>query len=192
MNIFKALGDTVKVLKVIHAAGWVHRDISVNNLYWSQDGFGLLSDLEYAKRKSDAVAHDDVRTGTIQFIASEVARCTYLFYFEDPEPGEEELIFSHNDLHDLESLYWILVWILLHREDLANPLDSNLRQSREYQMSQFFAPAFTNRTEFLSLRNNRLVISPSLTQQRTLPELLGELSFKHIGMQSENFQVPSR
>lgn len=37
------------VLELIHACGWVHRDISVGNMYLYQ-GHGLLADLEHAKR----------------------------------------------------------------------------------------------------------------------------------------------
>ncbi|KAK7433988.1 hypothetical protein VKT23_020452 [Stygiomarasmius scandens] len=174
-NILKAVGDVVIVLKVIHEAGWIHRDISVNNLYWSRNGLGLLSDLEYAKKKVDTTAHNDNRTGTIQFIASEVARCAYLFYappVEDPVPGEE-LVFNHNDLHDLESLFWVLVWILFYREDCVNPLDKNLRQIREGKMSLFFPSNFVNRQEFLNLRNNPLTVSPSLFPVASVARAIG-------------------
>lgn len=36
------------MLQVIHNSGWVHRDISVSNIYLLDD-HGLLGDLEYAK-----------------------------------------------------------------------------------------------------------------------------------------------
>ncbi|KAK7433989.1 hypothetical protein VKT23_020453 [Stygiomarasmius scandens] len=177
MNIFKALGDTVKVLKVIHAAGWVHRDISVNNLYWSQDGFGLLSDLEYAKRKIDAVVHDDVRTGTIQFIASEVACCGYLFFKPSRGTRQKKTTFSHNDLHDLESLFWLLLWVILYREDSANLLDRRLWPARENNMSQLFPPTFIDRQRFLNLADVHLYISPSLEPAADVAADIGVVLF---------------
>ena len=58
--------DDAKALLYLHEAGWVHRDISVNNLYLytdpvSKEKRGLIGDFEYAKRVGDGGLHD-VRT----------------------------------------------------------------------------------------------------------------------------------
>ena len=45
------------VFPFIHESGWVHHNISVGNVYLFE-GRGMLSDLEYAKRKNDASQHD--------------------------------------------------------------------------------------------------------------------------------------
>ena len=43
--------DQLVALQWIHGAGWVHRDLSVGNLYLYK-GRGLIGDFEYAKRKN--------------------------------------------------------------------------------------------------------------------------------------------
>ena len=40
----------------IHKSGWVHRDLSADNLYF-YNGRGLIGDLEYAKRKTEETSH---------------------------------------------------------------------------------------------------------------------------------------
>ncbi|KAL5496151.1 hypothetical protein ACEPAH_3068 [Sanghuangporus vaninii] len=65
--------DCSAVLKWIHGCGWVHRDISVGNLYYF-NGRGLIGDLEYAKRSNSKVL-DESRTGTPEFIQYGVQVC---------------------------------------------------------------------------------------------------------------------
>lgn len=61
-------------MRLLHLCGWVHRDLSANNIYWYEDEEdqnpenskrGLLGDLEYCKRRvlpTDAEAVHNVRT----------------------------------------------------------------------------------------------------------------------------------
>ena len=61
-----ALTDHNLALRVIHKAGWVHRDLSPANLYLYKDPKtntrrGIIGDLEYAK-KTGTEASSDVRT----------------------------------------------------------------------------------------------------------------------------------
>ncbi|KAL5496160.1 hypothetical protein ACEPAH_3077 [Sanghuangporus vaninii] len=129
---FIALSDSSRVLKWIHGCGWVHRDISAGNLYF-YDGRGLIGDLEFAKRKNTDLKHE-LRTGTPDFMAVEAARRSYEYLprivdddldaelealcegrvdevYSKPKPDPTPAFF-HNDLHDLESLWWSAVWIL--------------------------------------------------------------------------------
>ena len=50
-------------------AGWVHRDISTGNILWlkecGQEGRGILSDLEYAKKPGIGPASSDPKTVSI-------------------------------------------------------------------------------------------------------------------------------
>ena len=57
-NIFSY--SLITVLQFIHESGWVHRDVSVGNVYLF-DGRGILANLEYAKSTNDTPQHD-VRT----------------------------------------------------------------------------------------------------------------------------------
>ncbi|KAI5114979.1 hypothetical protein M0805_009937, partial [Coniferiporia weirii] len=77
-SVFTVLRDISKVLEYIHACGWVHRDISAGNIYWYESKRGLLGDLEYAK-KTGVDAEHEVRTGTLDFMAIEIAIRTHMF-----------------------------------------------------------------------------------------------------------------
>ena len=57
--------DDAKALLYLHEAGWVHRDISVGNLYLYTDPVtrrkrGLIGDLEHAKRVGEGGKPDVV------------------------------------------------------------------------------------------------------------------------------------
>lgn len=54
------------VLKWIHGCGWVHRDLSVGNLYWYR-GRGLIGDFEYAKRRNSDAEHERRAVGSSFF-----------------------------------------------------------------------------------------------------------------------------
>ncbi|KAF5346959.1 hypothetical protein D9758_010087 [Tetrapyrgos nigripes] len=146
-NVFKAARDTIKVLEVVHAAGWVHRDISVNNIYWTTNG-GLLSDLEYAEKKKKDDPHSEIPIGTIEFMAAEVCKMNYLF---EPTPtalldfssNTSSLVlkpprFYHNDLHDLESVWRILLWVMFFREYENHPHPEGEKLTREHYIFRFF------------------------------------------------------
>ncbi|KAI5115422.1 hypothetical protein M0805_004009, partial [Coniferiporia weirii] len=77
-SAFTVLRDISKALEYIHACGWVHRDISAGNIYWYESKRGLLGDLEYAKKMGVDAEHE-VRTGTLDFMAVEIAIRGYLF-----------------------------------------------------------------------------------------------------------------
>ncbi|KAJ3711442.1 hypothetical protein DFJ43DRAFT_1008911 [Lentinula guzmanii] len=67
-NILKAIADVLLALRLIHFAGWVHRDISGGNLYYHKErNIGLIGDLEYAKKVDDQL-HHNVRTVCPLFI----------------------------------------------------------------------------------------------------------------------------
>ena len=51
-------------LKWIHGAGWVHRDLSVGNLYL-YEGRGLIGDFEYAKRKNTGVEDEELTVSSL-------------------------------------------------------------------------------------------------------------------------------
>ncbi|KAL5520221.1 hypothetical protein ACEPAG_9434 [Sanghuangporus baumii] len=109
---------------------------SPGNLYL-YDGRGILGDFEYAKRRGSDIENELI-TGTRGFIASEAVVRTYkhlsdkqdnelvALLFAELEKDAQRLIpelkydlgpsFFHNDLHDLESLWWIAIWeLFVHR-----------------------------------------------------------------------------
>ncbi|THH03743.1 hypothetical protein EW145_g6042 [Phellinidium pouzarii] len=76
-DVLAALQHISAALEYIHGAGWVHRDISAGNTYLYNKR-GLLGDLEYAKKMGVNAKHE-VRTGTLDFMAVEIADRIYKF-----------------------------------------------------------------------------------------------------------------
>ena len=66
--------DSFVALKWIHGAGWVHRDLSIGNLYLYQ-GRGLIGDFEYAKRKGSNVEDEELTVSSS--LSSCIARQSY-------------------------------------------------------------------------------------------------------------------
>ncbi|KAF8840149.1 hypothetical protein BDN67DRAFT_968957 [Paxillus ammoniavirescens] len=126
-DVFEILLHAVAGLEYMHTAGWVHRDISVVNVL-RHGNRGLITDLEYAKR-TDSNQRHEVPTGTPDFMACEVEEQGYLFFPDPPIRSKASLKMRHivppapgppfraNCLHDLESLWWILMWVLHHHVD---------------------------------------------------------------------------
>ncbi|GJE98435.1 hypothetical protein PsYK624_146650 [Phanerochaete sordida] len=155
---FLCLVDVVEGLRALHKNGWVHRDISVGNILVHKFD-GKLSDVEYAKHKTDSTQHS-IRTGTPYFMSTEVELGHYNFLpmavsstKEDKYESSQALKarnaaareagssttnlptqaappppiisaqtepavvskppFRYNFLHDMESTFWVAVWMLI-------------------------------------------------------------------------------
>ncbi|KAJ3718700.1 hypothetical protein C8R42DRAFT_125223, partial [Lentinula raphanica] len=156
-NVLRALLDVTTALWIMCLAGWVHRDISGGNVYWFAGGqTGLLGDFEYAVSKSEERRHD-VRTGTPFFMAAETLTNDYIYIVDELPPAksevfptkraktpvsvpvpdpEPELSFSYNPLHDLESIWWIIVYVLFFNDDESSP--SRKPHSRQTMMNELF------------------------------------------------------
>ncbi|KAJ4472966.1 hypothetical protein J3R30DRAFT_3338776 [Lentinula aciculospora] len=158
-NVFRALVEVVKALYVLHLAGWVHRDISGGNVYWYKDGnIGLIGDFEYAIRMSDRGRHD-VRTGTPFFMAAETLVNGYLFtsakrklmaksqtridfnFTKKKSTNKPRVVvppvpFAYNPLHDLESVWWIINYVIFFNDDESN--SSNDPSRRQRKMHELF------------------------------------------------------
>ncbi|EGO28868.1 hypothetical protein SERLADRAFT_366534 [Serpula lacrymans var. lacrymans S7.9] len=124
-NIICCLKDTLKALYYMHKVGWVHRDVSIGNALWITNNnnqcTGKLADFEYAKCIYSDKSHD-VRTGTPHFMAVEVDAKCYLFITWGY--GEKLLStppFRMNGLHDIESVWWILLWVIFYYTDQNHP-----------------------------------------------------------------------
>ncbi|KAI5993507.1 hypothetical protein EDD15DRAFT_899625 [Pisolithus albus] len=132
-TVFKVLMDIHKALQLLHSIGWVHRDLSTGNvLYWG--GMGKLADLEYAKHMNSKVTHE-VRTGTLEFIACEVEGQKYLFRRPTGELFTPvEYSFKFNPLHDMESLWWIVTWILYYHVDQKGGRPSSEQITEFYEL----------------------------------------------------------
>ncbi|KAJ3801226.1 hypothetical protein GGU11DRAFT_770359 [Lentinula aff. detonsa] len=189
-NVLGALTDVTEALRWIHKSHWVHRDISGGNVYWynckakvlNGENRGLLGDLEFAKVRTPSATHE-VRTGTFNFMASEVIAGRYLVRFtsnsdlEDPAQiiGTGSIVnlppFAFNPLHDMESIWWILVYLLYFKDDKQNVADADLADTRAVKALKLF-----NQEGQTLDRQQFLQNSDELTVERTcLP-----LSFKFV------------
>jgi hypothetical protein len=120
-ELLKGLRDAIKVHESLYKDGNIlHRDISVNNIILTKteraDGFtGLLIDLDLAKQWNEPRSGARHRTGTMEFMAIEVLLNT-----------------SHTYRHDLESFFYVLLWLsaqqgwLLSGNHVGKPTNSKL------------------------------------------------------------------
>ncbi|KAL5520223.1 hypothetical protein ACEPAG_9436 [Sanghuangporus baumii] len=182
---FTVLRDCSAVLKWIHGCGWVHRDISVGNLYY-YNGRGLIGDLEYAKHSNTKVL-DESRTGTPEFMSIEAMRRCYMYcrpvrendvLAEIPEtisdvtlsdlnalfakqPSTIKPTFFHNNLHDLESLWWVAVWVLFFCGDGGGSRGGGKRigkpdEQRDWAASELFPKDRTITDRMLFFQNEEV------------------------------------
>ncbi|KDQ25287.1 hypothetical protein PLEOSDRAFT_1019128, partial [Pleurotus ostreatus PC15] len=128
-DVFRVLRDCLTALHLMFCAGWVHRDVSCNNVMAIQDPetrhWNLkLADLEYSKKYDSGAGTSDPKIGTPFFMPCEILRGSY--FGLDPEPPDP-VTFStkltssvsavddppvrFNFLHDLEATYWTGLWI---------------------------------------------------------------------------------
>ncbi|KAL8296099.1 hypothetical protein RB600_001543 [Gaeumannomyces tritici] len=101
--LLTALGGCIEGHQSLYNAGFLHRDISVNNLMINEDDDNLpwdsfLIDLDLAVRNSrEGSSGAKGKTGTRAFMAIGALL------------GEQ-----HSFMHDLESFFWVLFWICVH------------------------------------------------------------------------------
>ncbi|KAG1870556.1 hypothetical protein C8R48DRAFT_771007 [Suillus tomentosus] len=128
------LSGALLALRYMHKAGWVHRDFSVGNAIWV-GGVGKLGDFEYAK-ETDSNTSNDVRTGTMHFMAVEVESQSYLFIPRHARRLDPPS-FRMNFLHDIESVWWAFTWIFFYHTDTTteNADHSSDSQWKAYQVA---------------------------------------------------------
>ncbi|KAF7861835.1 hypothetical protein EAF04_007717 [Stromatinia cepivora] len=103
--LLNALKECIKGHESLHQAGFLHRDISINNLIINENKDkdnlswpSFLIDLDLAIKETRIEASGAKgRTGTRAFMAIGALR------------GEQ-----HSFIHDLESIFWVLFWICIH------------------------------------------------------------------------------
>ncbi|KAI3612868.1 hypothetical protein WG66_005330 [Moniliophthora roreri] len=144
-TVIACIGKASTGLSIMFSAGMVHRDISTGNLLVSEVDGELrckITDLEYAKKVgASSQSPQDIKMGTPYFMALEIWRGKYLFRPERPEnkyprgsaflsmlEGTDARLGTsaavrYNFLHDLESLFWILMYFLF----VMHPVDDNAR-----------------------------------------------------------------
>ncbi|KIK65746.1 hypothetical protein GYMLUDRAFT_39259 [Collybiopsis luxurians FD-317 M1] len=197
-NIVQAMEEIIFALSALHRAGWVHRDISIANVYYNSNrNAGMLGDLEYARRGGDKRKGHAIRTGTPCFMACEAIVHDHLFtsipdhQIDDsvepprkrrhglsvsitatsPDPQASatsgttasiskphtsaisattaNVPFVYNPLHDLESAWWVLVWIILFYDGGSAPCSDNIASQALIEMLFDGRMDISNRLPFL-------------------------------------------
>ncbi|KAL5498447.1 hypothetical protein ACEPAH_2589 [Sanghuangporus vaninii] len=192
-DVFTVLSDSAKILKWIHGAGWVHRDLSVGNLYLYQCR-GLIGDLEYAKRKKSDL-DNEVQTGTPDFMAVEAAKRCYIHltpvgadqlkaelaallegrveYLQKMMDSRIPPPFFHNDLHDLESLWWIAVWALFNNHIVPmSGIVCSQTEEQDFQRESVAAELFSENNAAESRRLFIQAMDDYYNQVAWMPECL--------------------
>ncbi|QRW24935.1 Fungal specific transcription factor domain [Rhizoctonia solani] len=125
-KVFTAIQGGWEGLHAIHLSGKVHRDVSSGNVMLvpamgTLAERGVVLDLEYAKDIHDTSTPHDVRTGTRAFMATEDVSAS----IDLDELIEQSTLWSsnlpmrappfrHNPLHDMESFWWLCVWMMFY------------------------------------------------------------------------------
>ncbi|KAH9848216.1 hypothetical protein C2E23DRAFT_463904 [Lenzites betulinus] len=127
----QALLDCLWAVQILFLIGWIHRDISSGNVLF-YNGRGILGDLEYAKKFDLSVGgRSDPRTGTPFFMAVELQTGSLICHApeeweeDETEPQPSSPAVRHNFQHDVESFFWILLWVSITRipdQAIANVL----------------------------------------------------------------------
>ncbi|KAM4061091.1 kinase [Hirsutella rhossiliensis] len=102
-ELLGALRDTIKAHRSLYLKGNIlHRDISENNIIITDcktnGHIGMLIDLDLAKELGSGRSGARCRTGTMEFMAIEVLQGI-----------------SHTYRHDLESFFYVLLWLCNRR-----------------------------------------------------------------------------
>ncbi|TRM63861.1 hypothetical protein BD626DRAFT_568479 [Schizophyllum amplum] len=173
-RIFEIVTDVAYALFVMHSVGKVYRDISHNNIL-EQHGQGVLVDLEHVVSQS-ALDPNCMRVGTADFVAVEVVAGDHLadsdddrydnlydaFSDESDSDGDDSAApiarddpppWKYRDVHDLESVWWLALWLLFcHTTDLEVPETYDPKaQERQYSLTfpHYYFSNSQDRTKFL-------------------------------------------
>ncbi|TRM66979.1 hypothetical protein BD626DRAFT_627425 [Schizophyllum amplum] len=145
---FSTASDASYAVFMLHCIGWLHRDISGDNILQMSSGRGVLADLEYAKLANDPLT-SNFRTGTPDCMAVEVAMRYYLTGEDDesnPFDHEDDskikytsLSWRFRDIHDLE---WLCLRLLLrHTTNLDTRQPNGTPYAVQHPGEGAFSPA---------------------------------------------------
>ncbi|KJZ68575.1 hypothetical protein HIM_12037 [Hirsutella minnesotensis 3608] len=121
--LLAALEGCIEGHQSLYKAGFLHRDISINNLMINEDDENpsrraFLIDLDLAiKTQREGASGAKGKTGTRAFMAIGALL------------GNEQ----HSFMHDLESFFWVLFWICVHYNGPGKDVGATEFESWNYQ-----------------------------------------------------------
>ncbi|KZT70394.1 hypothetical protein DAEQUDRAFT_764574 [Daedalea quercina L-15889] len=152
----------------------LHRDLSDEGMLSTGDTTegrrGISIDFDYAKVLGDATLDGDsvTGTGTRLFMSGEILSGEHYIVDEDEEDGDVENMDDVDDkyeaavarfYHDLESLFWVLLWVCLCRAGPAMRREElSVVQFTENQVASEYTYIFGDADYFrVALRKERLI-----------------------------------
>ncbi|KAK7461475.1 hypothetical protein VKT23_008652 [Stygiomarasmius scandens] len=154
-EIARTLHDCVIAIHLLYLVGYIHRDISVGNVFYSTTANrGKLSDLEYARPFHCCDAATDSKIGTPAFMANDLLAGVYTTW-----NGREKPDAVLHNLHDLESVLWLTLWVF-SQKTTELPQDPEKHQS--LIKSLFDINARIVRSSLMGNSNTRQTIVSSL------------------------------
>ncbi|KAH9474522.1 hypothetical protein JR316_0012983 [Psilocybe cubensis] len=193
-------------LQLMYCAGWVHRDISDGNILACKtegsDSQPLkiwqakLIDLEYAtpfQRPDEAAA--DPKTGTPYFMPVEILRKRYLFnqgldflqlqghyevvstVVDSGRLAAEHRFVIHNYQHDLESVWWLILYLIVSRVFIQSDEYWDGRILDKEEAERWISGVFQNSLELADDRESAFSFYGSIERQimRFTPNHLKDL-----------------
>ncbi|KAJ7457670.1 hypothetical protein B0H11DRAFT_2286919 [Mycena galericulata] len=122
-SLVQALNDAVKQHQIAYEAGVLHRDISEGNILFNETTFeGFLVDFDYAEFTPTGLKNfatwfperaTEEREAKYTDIGKSLKELTGTFPFLAIQILKNKERPAHTAGHDLESVYWLLVWIIL-------------------------------------------------------------------------------
>ncbi|KAK7692061.1 hypothetical protein QCA50_005466 [Cerrena zonata] len=157
----QAIRDAIVAIKIAFETGkLLHRDISAGNIMISLIGRGVLNDWDHALDILLSKMRHPGRTGTWQFLSIGMLM----------ENGK-----IHEIHDDLESCYWVLLYISFHYFEHTHPT-FNINFFDEYEAPRDGAPASGGNKKNTFLTSNRLASNNINWTCKPLNVLLHELT----------------
>ncbi|KAL1691205.1 hypothetical protein GGG16DRAFT_125130 [Schizophyllum commune] len=189
---FSTLSDATYGLFILHCLKYCHRDVSPYNIFFL-DGHGVLGDFEYTKHAASTEQHLR-RTGTPNFMAVEVMTGSFMFdrhtannrdfiqaiFAIQRADSMPEVVWEYSSAHDLESVWWIALWLLfrhtLQHPFLVPPYDVEVHKSKYRELFPgrivFAHPRFDHLKDARTLNKTLSVLPPVCTDTVSAPLLL--------------------
>ncbi|PPQ79050.1 hypothetical protein CVT25_002359 [Psilocybe cyanescens] len=191
-------------LQLLYCAGWVHKDISSGNILAFRQDLNdaetpwqvKLMDLEYARKFPPGYeASANPKAGTPYFMPTEVLANDY-FFVPSSRPkkaipsdyvkrtpgvtGPNKPIVVHNFQHDLESLWWLVLWLITsHTEDQpSESWHSPVFQVDAIQRCRTWATPIFQNTVGLSTERRFCFIYPLEKNLNFFPKNISDFSWR--------------
>ncbi|KAM4061362.1 kinase [Hirsutella rhossiliensis] len=130
-ELLQSMRDAIRAHQSLYVTGKIlHRDVSSNNIIITKpelaDGFkGMLIDLDLAKVRDSGPSGARHQTGTMQFMAVEVLREA-----------------DHTYRHDLESFFYVLIWMCVRESWTKKQFSRGERPPKESLLRRWEVGSF--------------------------------------------------